>query len=1050
MRIHPNAREAASGGGAHAPSCQPIRGEKPRPLPPVGVILRAVTPVPSTPEFFRSRFAAACLLLPLAFARAQPQEVPARTTLETPSSDYFPRVWTVDEGLPNIAVSRIIQDRQGYLWIATGGGLVRFDGNRFKEFRVPEEFSANNHNIRDIAEDASGGLVILPGNGGVVRLKDGVFGWHPANDAVPFENVSRLFMEPTGALWIDTSQQEVFRWNEADRKRFPRGETLPATRGRFHFAVDPAGQLWMGGSEFLGRYLDGRFVPWPEVMGTNVVIASSRAGGVWLWSSDALKKWEDGKFVLKNAGPEWVALARHSVQFMLEDREGHLWIGTRRKGLFCLSDDKLQAVPTPGTSITALLEDREGNLWVGTSNGMTMLRRKAFVTLDTETSQADSLRTSICDDEKGALWWANRTNGLGRSFEGRREHFGIPGDRNGRHFVFLICPDGRGRIWAATSTGVFTIPVESPKTLTLASPLRDVRVLFSSRNGDVWVCLGEYQLGYFRDGVYQSCETDEAFKKENVRAIAEDAAGSIWVATSERNLYQFIDGKFVLRHPGKGTPGGGVNGLLIDRKGSFWMTTSQGLVLRRGAAATAFGNAQGLSDEVVSQLVMDDKDRLWFMNRRGLGSVAIDDLEAVADGKRPRVSESTLDKADGMPRVFALTVRAPVAWKARDGRLWFSMLQGFAGVDPAQSIPARTPPPLYIDEVEVDRRAVDPGAPLALGAGNHQITFRFSAINFRAPEKVRIRHRLEGFDADWRETGSDRSATYAQLRPGSYRMRVAARNENESWNEIVAPFAITIAPAWWRTWWFTAAAAAALALLFGGLVRYWSQRRLRARLEKLEREHQLERERARIARDLHDELGYSVTQIGLIADRLKGESTLADLRGGLGELASCTRRLSGELEGVVWTVSPKNNQWNRLASYIRQFALSFFADTPIACTVDGVDGAPSASLAPEVQHHLLAILKEALNNTLKHARATRVSITLAFDARRMTLRIVDDGAGFDPVAMENSERNGLTNLRVRAGEIGGKIEIISSPGTGAEIRLSVALDAQVASHDAPQ
>ena len=1019
-------------------------------MPPGGVIVRAVTPVPSFPDAFRFSLAAACLLLPLALTRAQPLETFARTTPETPSSDYFARVWTVDEGMPNNAVSRIVQDRWGFLWIATGGGLVRFDGNRFKDYALPLELSANNTNIRDIAEDASGALVILPGAGGIAQLRDGVYGWHPANTAVPFDSTSRLFPEPNGALWIDTSRDDVVRWSDGGSAPFARGETLPTTRGRLHFAVDRDGQLWVGGSDFLGRYHEGRLVPWAKLIGTNVVITSANVGGIWVWSSDQLKKMEDGKLVVKGSGPEWVMLARSSVQFIHEDNDGNVWIGTRRRGLFCFAQNGLHAVPTPGTSITSLLEDREGNMWVGTSSGMTRLRRKAFVTLDTENSQADGIRTSICDDETGALWWANRTNGVARRAGGKIEHFNIPGDTNSRYFVFLVCPDGRGLIWVATSTGLFTIPVKNPTELTRVSSLRDVRVLLSSSRGDVWVCSGEHEVGYFRDGVYHRCETDPAFANENVRAFAEDAAGSMWVATQERNLYQFSDGKLVRRFSGKDTPGGGLNALLIDRKGAFWMTTSQGLVLRKGAEVTRFGSEQGLSDEALSQLVMDDKDRLWFMNRRGLGAVAVEDLEAVAAGQRSRVNESTLDKSDGMPRVFAATVRAPSAWKAKDGRLWFSMHQGFAGVDPAQSFPLRSPPPVYIDEVEVDRRIVSHTAPLRLGAGDHQLTFRFSAINLRAPEKIRMRHQLVGYDADWRETGSDRGATYAQLRPGSYLMRVAARSENEQWNEIIAPFAITIAPAWWQTWMFMVTAIAALAMGFGGLVRYWSQRRLRARLEKLEREHQLERERARIARDLHDELGYSVTQIGLIADRLKSEATITELRSGLGELTSCTRRLSGELEGVVWTVSPKNNQWNRLASYIRQFALSFFADTPIACTVEGVDGAPAVSLAPEVQHHLLAIVKEALNNILKHAQASRVQITLAFDERRMSLRIVDNGAGFDPTATEHSERNGLTNLRTRAEEVAGTIEIVSTPGTGTDLQFSVALDAVATPHDAPQ
>jgi signal transduction histidine kinase/ligand-binding sensor domain-containing protein len=959
-------------------------------------------------------------------------------TIEASTSEYFSRSWTVDEGLPNNVVNRLLQDRHGFLWIATGDGLIRFDGTRFKAFPLPDLAPGANSNIRDIAEDSAGNLVFLPGVGGILQLTPAGFASHAASSETTGKTLGRLFMEPDGAMWIASGWHDLLRWHEGRMETFRRGEHIPAFRGRHTFALDGRQQVWISGGDFLGRYENGRIVPVREPAGPNITIAAARSGGLWITAGHHLWKREDEKLRVVCEPAEWSSITQQSVQTMFEDRQGNLWVGTMRGGLFRLSANGIVAEPAPAAAITTILQDREDNIWVATATGgISMLRRKAFISLQGSSGLNDGARASICDDSTGALWWANRQHGLARYADGHLTSYNVP-DTRLQTFVHLAGCDPHDTVWAATRMGIYTIDAKNPAGLVRVSPQpRDVRVLHCARNGDVWICSGENHIGYYRGGIYRDCSTDAALVDQNIHVIAEDTAGGIWVATGDRNLFQFSEGKFVKRYAGEQIEGGTVNGLLFDGRDNLWLATTSGLVMKHGRGFKRFGAREGLSDELVSQLMADDNGRLWYANRRGLCAVSMEELQAVAAGRRERVTEATLGRAEGLPKAFALGSRAPIPWKARDGRLWFSVHQGFVGVDPSASFPPLSPPPIHIDEIEVDKKIHAPGASLRLKPGDHQLTFRFSAVNFYAPEKVRLRHQLVGFDGDWRETGGDRSATYAQLRPGRYRMRVAAANQDGIWNEVLAPAAIVIPPAWWQTWTFTIAVTLLLILGFGWLVRHWSQRRLRARLEQLEREHQLQRERARIARDLHDELGYSVTQIGLIADRLKTEPALATIRDGLGELASCTRRLSGELEGVVWTVSPKNDQWNRLASYIRQFSLNFFADTPITCTVEGVDSAPAAPLAPEVQHHLLAIVKEVLNNTLKHARATRVQISMSYDERRMLLRIADNGTGFDPAAMEHSERNGLTNLRARADEIGASMEIDSAPGRGTAFTFDV-------------
>jgi signal transduction histidine kinase len=266
-------------------------------------------------------------------------------------------------------------------------------------------------------------------------------------------------------------------------------------------------------------------------------------------------------------------------------------------------------------------------------------------------------------------------------------------------------------------------------------------------------------------------------------------------------------------------------------------------------------------------------------------------------------------------------------------------------------------------------------------------------------------------------------------------MRAIARNQDGLWSPAEATLAVVSAAAWWQTWWAALGALLGFTVLVIWGVRYVSHRRLKRRLGQLERENALERERARIARDLHDELGGSLTQIRLLAERIKRHADQPDFKDSAGQLAWRARRLGRELESIIWTVSPKNNAWDRLASFIGQYALKFFRDSPVICDVQGADRVPALPLRPEEQHNLLAVAKEALNNILKHAQATRATLALSADDGRFELRIADDGGGFDPESGGLAACNGLNNMRARMREIGGEILIESAPGRGTVITV---------------
>jgi signal transduction histidine kinase/ligand-binding sensor domain-containing protein len=952
------------------------------------------------------------------------------------AADYFSRRWQVDDGLPHNVVNRIVQDRRGFLWLASKAGLARFDGREFKEFPLPMAAREGNYNIRALAVEDDRTLVMLPASGGVVRLRDGIFSFHPASAALGGKSLLDLFAEPDGTLWIVTDDPLLFRWQKGRIQTLGRETGVAGRRNQYSFADDGHGSLWIAVRQFLGQYREGNLIPWAEPVGSALSIAPARSGGFWLSTPERLLKRENDRLVAVPTAPEWPSVEQYGIQQLFEDRSGVLWIATRRHGLYRLAAGQLARLPDEHNIVSSVTEDAEDNVWVATSGGgISRLRPKAYVLLDAAAGLPDSVSSSVCSDATGALWCANRSGGLVHCQAGQTHRFARA---NGNPiYANAVCPDGEGQIWVGASDGVYRLSARTPTTLqTVTRALSDVHVLFCSSRGDVWVGSGDNRLGFFRQGSYRALAETDGYSLLRVRAIAEGPAASVWIATEGQNLYEFVDNKLVLRLPKEKFLGGLLHTLHFDHRGSLWIGTTNGLVLRQGTGLTRIGSSEGLPDDNVSQILEDDNGRLWCASRRGLFVVALADLYAFAEGRLPRVSGTTFGKDEGLFGATALDGTQPIAWKTRDGRLWFSTHQGLVGIDPAATLPARLPPPVYIDEILLDHRPVAATAGvLRIPAGDHEIRFAFAALNYSAPEKVQMRHQLVGFDLGWAETGSDRSVSYVRLPPGKYTLRAIACNQDGAWNETGGALALVVVPTWWQSGWFRGALLFVFVGVVGWVVRFWSHRRLKRRLQRLEHEHALEQERSRIARDLHDELGGSLTRIGMLADRLKRHTPDTGLKEALGQLASHTRTLAGDLESVVWTVSPKNNSWDRLAAFIGRFALSFFRDTPIECCVDGSERIPAAWLSPEAQHHTLAVLKETLNNILKHARASRVTIAMAWEQSRFTLEISDNGVGFDPAAQELSERNGLRNMHDRVRELGGELAIVSSAAQGTTLTI---------------
>jgi signal transduction histidine kinase len=407
--------------------------------------------------------------------------------------------------------------------------------------------------------------------------------------------------------------------------------------------------------------------------------------------------------------------------------------------------------------------------------------------------------------------------------------------------------------------------------------------------------------------------------------------------------------------------------------------------------------------------------------------------------------------SDGMPTLECSGGFQPSGVKLPDGRLWFPTSRGIVQVDPQYTKTNTLPPPVIIEDFLVDdqivRRPPNSGSRLKIAPGNHRFEFRYTALSFVAPEEVHFRDRLDGLNNGWINAGANRIANYNFLPPGDYTFQVIACNNDGVWNETGASLEFTVLPFFWQTAWFDALTVAAIILLVVVATWYKVRSGLKLKLNLLERQRYVERERMRIARDIHDDLGANLTRINLLSqtaqrsmhDQPQAAKTLE-------QISTTARKLTRAMDEIVWAIDPQHDTLDSLANYLAKLIQEVFSGSTIRYRLDFPVSLPAWPLTAEVRHNLFLAFKEALHNTLKHSRASEVQVALALGESFFTLKVADDGCGFKaPPRLdapshprhEPARRNGLANMQQRLQEIGGRCEIHSEPGRGTKVTLFV-------------
>lgn len=721
---------------------------------------------------------AACVVVALLCAREASALDPTRAITQ-----YGHDVWWTKDGLPQNSVRAVLQTRDGYLWLGTLGGLVRFDGVRFTVFDRSNTPALRDNRISALWEAPDGALWIGTAAGGLTRLAGGAF----ESDVSPADTVLeararryvRSLAEAGGdGLWIGTNGSGLHRLREGvfQPPRLP-GTVVTAV------LEDAAGTVWVGTSEGALRLRPRGAAGWavdraglPRAFVN--ALARDRRGAVWIAARGGLTRIEGERattYARRDGFPAEVASA------LCEDRHGNLWIGTLGGGVVRMAGGRFTAFTAAqglsNNDVLSIHEDREGSLWVGSRDGLNRLRDGHFTALTTREGLANDNVNSVRAGRDGSVWIGTDGGGLARVKDHEVTSYtargGLPSD-----FVGPIYEASDGSLWVGADGRVGRLAAGRFVVFTTRDgvPSGFVSTIGEDGEGRLLIGVGEHALRQFRGGRFVPY-LPEPDAIEYRYSMQRGRRGGIWFGTTG-GLVHLEGGRYRIYTTADGLPDDGVHSVYEDAEGTLWLATLGGLARLRDGVFQSFARER-LLGEVVFQVLEDDSGHLWMNGRRGILRVGKADLEELARGTRAGVDVRVYDTADGLKSAeHELAYIQPAACRTRDGRLWFATTKGVVSLDPARHAANPLPPPLHIESFVVDGDALPVSDGRELPPGRSRFEFQFTGLSLLAPAKVRFRYLLEGFDRDWVEAGSRRAAYYTNLPPGSYRFRVVACNND--------------------------------------------------------------------------------------------------------------------------------------------------------------------------------------------------------------------------------------------------------------------------------
>ncbi len=993
-----------------------------------------------------------------------------------PLRQYGQQLWQTDNGLPQNTVHAIRQTRDGYIWLATDGGLVRFDGVDFTLFDKRSAPAMRSNLIGALAETGDGTLWAATADG-LLRRSQGSLQTLGAANGLPSGPIADVVAADRDHLWAIAPEHVAY--GAPDRFTLVTGIDAPRNgpEGMPIAAGAPDGSLWLATTHNLVHLIQGRIAASLPVEADAIAVA--RDGTLWLTSTNGLMRYRrdalssipltgsspdpshssalcvghDGTIYLATAHglavlgagtTSWKTsadgLPANSILHLYEDRQGALWMSTE-DAVVRYAQGRFETLHarSGGAGIQAFFEDREGNLWLGTdAAGLLELREQRFTTFTAADGLPGDVIRTLFADKDGSIWAGTDGSGLahlqrpnqGSTWQTITTRQGLASNtilsltsqKNGA--LAVGTPDGLDRLHdgrASPAARGDTLPDDFVRSL-----------LYDPADNSLWI-------GTRRGLAHQTAAGVSVWNRSNglgsdlVGALALDRTrpGALWIGT-RGGLSHLEAGRVTTLTAHDGLSSDVITALYQDASGALWIgTNGGGLSLLRDGHVSAFPTAASGLPEVIHSIVEDGRGNLWLGAATGIYRVARQQLDAFAGHTRTHIDVAAYSVADGM-RINECSSGHPAAARTPDGELWFATLRGISVTNPERLEENHLPPPVVIENVTIDDQPALAEGSITIGPSHTRLSLHYAGLSYVAPSRVRYRYRLLGFDPNWIDAGTRRVAYYTNIPPGHYTFRVLAANNDGVWNDTGATLDIRVLPHTWQTWWFRTLLGLAVLLL--GYQVY------RMRVHNVElRFNAVLAERTRIAREIHDTLAQDIVGISVqleLVSRLLGSSVDA-ARTQLDTTRALVKSSLAEARSSIWNLRSAAAGADDLPARVNRAVKQAAASGPAKLRFQ-VRGTYRAAPAA-VEDQLLRVAQEAVNNAMRHAAATTIHVTLRYDIRAVELSIEDDGRGFthDPTAFAEGRHFGLQGMQERATTIGGILRIASQPDDGARISLRV-------------
>lgn len=1027
----------------------------------------------------------------------------ARTLLAAPA-DYLVDDWDTENNLPSSTVTSVAQTPDGYLWVGTYNGLARFDGARFVTFDPVSTPALSQSRVQGLYLDARGTLWINTFRGGLTSCRGDLFR-NEWPDQPNFDLHTTLAASSSNSVTFVTQFGEVLQRNPVDTSAAWKIFTPPGTpafqcadaenrlwfltqsghilqffNGEFKvladdgglsgktiytLVADPQGTVWAGAENEIARWNGKLFADMTPTNGEAAIQPRSlylvKSGVLWVLDGDRLRKLEGRAWTAE--APEWRGLLGYAsgrAMGMHEDRDGGVWFNHYGNGLFHITPDgRYQRLTMqhnlPSDRVGAWFQSSDGGIWVGMDNGgLARLRdRRFYVTGPAEGLPARTAR-SVFQGQDGSVWIGTAEGGLCRWENGTITRYAVGASAAANH-IFSIASRPDGGLWLSAAEGEDLYQFAYGQIRRVSWDVHGIKCILTDHQGRVWMGT-KFGIAYSDGHERRILGTNNVTTLPAVRALVETPDGEIWAGADDGTIYRCEPDKLTPFRPNDALAGQSVYSLLADDDGTLWAGTFRGGLLRfRKGSFFRITAKYGLPVDVISQILDDGHGRLWLGTHQGIYCVAKSALNTVADGRTNALNYVIYGRNDGMASAECSDGYQPACWRTADGRLWFATVRGgVVWVNPSEITAHLNPPPVLIEEVRVDGgEPTDVSGRLIVPPGRKQLDFRFTALSFDGGDRARFRYKVDNWDNDWVDCGTLRTLQLRNLPPRDYRLHVIACNSEGVWNTTGASVKFVVQPYFYQTLLFKILAGM---FVVGGVsfaVRRAVTRKYRRQLALLEQQHAIERDRARIAKDIHDDIGAGLTQITLLTELARREPEQNDAH--LERITQSARKLTKAMDEIVWAVDPQHDTFEGLMDYISAYAEDFLRMAGIRCRMDLPLALPALPVDAELRYNLFLALKESLNNIVKHANATEVWLRLKLDTDSFTLAVEDNGrglsanpaghdvrsAGQGAASIQNNDRlaagSGLENLKKRLAAVGGDCTLQSSPGQGTRVTMTV-------------